>query len=464
MIDEAHVLHGVYRKWLSGDRPNHSLRAGPVSMVRMADGHMAVDFREACHGAPLFIGLTATPGTKGLGKFYDDLVRSVPLTELIANGYLVPMRVYAPSHPDLSGIEIVGDDYNQGQLAERMNQGHLVADAVQSWLAIAEGRPTLGFATNRAHAQRLHKQFVAAGVSAAYVDADTPRAERDAIGEALRARTTQVVINIGTLTTGIDWDVRCIQMWRPTKSRMLFTQMIGRGLRTADGKADCIILDHSDNHLRLGMVTDIRFSLDDGKPKPKAKAKQDDDDELPLPKCCKACSALMPAGALSCLACGAEAELPVIHTVDGKLTPFGKHHLPGVLEQIAAAGVSLRIREDGRLGAMPAEKITPAVREIIARHRDPLIQALQPKDRRPVREKLQDLGKQAVLSMLNAYAKAHDHKPGWVAHKYRAIFEVWPRGLDEEALTEPSAMLVLWLKSERLRWVHSKGAAHAEAA
>jgi DNA repair protein RadD len=68
------------------------------------------------------------------------------------------------------------------------------------------------------------------------------------------------------LTTGIDLDVRCIVLARPTKSRILFTQTIGRGLRTAEGKDYLLILDHAGNHLRLGMVTDIaQDRLDDGK-------------------------------------------------------------------------------------------------------------------------------------------------------------------------------------------------------
>ena len=56
---------------------------------------------------------------------------------------------------------------------------------------------------------------------------------------------------------GIDWDVRCIILARPTKSEMLFVQIIGRGLRLAEGKEDCLILDHSDTHLRLGFVTGL---------------------------------------------------------------------------------------------------------------------------------------------------------------------------------------------------------------
>ena len=67
------------------------------------------------------------------------------------------------------------------------------------------------------------------------------------------------------LTTGVDWDVRCIILARPTKSEMLYVQIVGRGLRTADGKADCLILDHSDTTLRLGFVTDIHHErLDPG--------------------------------------------------------------------------------------------------------------------------------------------------------------------------------------------------------
>jgi DNA repair protein RadD len=74
-----------------------------------------------------------------------------------------------------------------------------------------------------------------------------------------------VVCNVGVLTTGVDWDVRCIILARPTKSEILYTQIIGRGLRTAEGKQDCLVLDHSDTTLRLGFVTDIHHSkLSDG--------------------------------------------------------------------------------------------------------------------------------------------------------------------------------------------------------
>jgi Helicase conserved C-terminal domain len=91
-----------------------------------------------------------------------------------------------------------------------------------------------------------------AGVSAGYIDAYTPSAERKQIERQFHAGEITVVCNVGCLTTGADWDVRCIILARPTKSEMLFVQIIGRGLRTATGKLDCLILDHSDTHARLG--------------------------------------------------------------------------------------------------------------------------------------------------------------------------------------------------------------------
>jgi DNA repair protein RadD len=122
-----------------------------------------------------------------------------------------------------------------------MDKDALVADVVDTWLQRAEGRPTFCFAVNRVHANHLQQKFLAAGVQAGYVDAYTDKDERREVARQFHAGEIKVVCNVGVLTTGIDWDVRCIILARPTKSEMLFVQMIGRGLRTADGKNDCLI-------------------------------------------------------------------------------------------------------------------------------------------------------------------------------------------------------------------------------
>jgi superfamily II DNA or RNA helicase len=207
-----------------------------------------------------FIGLSATPWTKGLGKYYDALVIGATTRQLIRDGFLSDFLVFAPTHPDLSGVRTVAGDYAEDELAEAMDKPQLTADVVSTWMKLGENRPTLCFAVNRAHARSLVKDFSLAGVACAYVDGDTDRAERTRVRRAFEAGQIKVVVNIGVLTTGVDWDVRCLILARPTKSEILYTQIIGRGLRTAAGKKDCLILDHSDTTLNLGFVTDIHHT------------------------------------------------------------------------------------------------------------------------------------------------------------------------------------------------------------
>ena len=181
-----------------------------------------------------FIGLSATPWTKGLAKHYDELIVAATTSELIDLGFLSPFRVFAPAHPDLSGVKVVAGDYHEGQLSETMRQPVLVADTVSTWLKLGEDRPTLCFAVDRAHARKLADQFEAAGVPTGYVDASTPIEERENIARRLREGQIKVIVNIATMTTGVDLDVRCIILARPTKSEILYTQIVGRGLRTAE--------------------------------------------------------------------------------------------------------------------------------------------------------------------------------------------------------------------------------------
>jgi DNA repair protein RadD len=129
IVDEAHELHREIFKW-------------------MAD----------CSDVP-FIGLSATPWSRGLLKYYDDLIISATTKELIAQGYLSSFKVFAPSQPDLAGVSTVAGDFHEGQLAEAIDQPKLVGDVVQTWLARGQDRPTLCYGVNRAHAEHLQQRF-----------------------------------------------------------------------------------------------------------------------------------------------------------------------------------------------------------------------------------------------------------------------------------------------------------------
>ncbi|WP_161491248.1 DEAD/DEAH box helicase [Bradyrhizobium neotropicale] len=277
MIDEAHRWFEFYGEWLK--RPE------------WAD-------------VP-FIGLSATPWTRGLGKYFDKLIIAATTAELIEAGYLSRFRVFAPASPDLSDVRTVAGDYHEGDLSKAMDKSALVADVIDTWIERGRGRPTLCFAVDRAHAKNLQQKFIAADIVAEYIDAYTAAPDREAIAKRFHKGEVEVVCNVGCLTTGIDWDVRCIILARPTKSEMLFVQMIGRGLRTADGKDDCLILDHSDNHIRLGFVTDISHDkLDDGRERQKAEPKAKE----ALPKKCPKCTFLKPPKTPICPACGFKPE------------------------------------------------------------------------------------------------------------------------------------------------------------
>src|SRR5271166_2896378 len=253
-----------------------------------------------------FIGLSATPWTKGLGKHYDDLIIAATTANLIRDGF-----------------RTVAGDFHEGELAEACDTPALVGDVIETWLKRGEDRPPLCYGVNRAHAEHLQQRFVEAGVAAEYVDCYTERADRERVFGRFRFGETKIICNVGVLTVGMDLDVRCVIDARPTKSEMWFVQTIGRGLRTAEGKDKLIVLDHAGNTLRLGLVTDVCHDrLDDGKPR------QGKDDRAeraePLPVLCDFCKAVMPRMSRVCDQCGTvrEAKSGIVH-IDGELVEFG---------------------------------------------------------------------------------------------------------------------------------------------
>ena len=347
-----------------------------------------------------FVGLSATPWTKGLGKHYDDLIVAATTDDLIREGYLSKFRVFAPSKPDLSKVRTVAGDYHEGDLAEVMNQKALVADLVSTWKQRADGRPTLVFGVDRAHAKAIQADFQSAGITCGYIDAYTDRRERGVIAKQFNRGELQVVANVGCLTTGVDWDVRCIVLARPTKSEILFTQIIGRGLRTANGKDDCLILDHSDTHQRLGFVTDIHHEkLCDGKP-PKAQERKER-----LPKECPQCTFLLPVGVSTCPACGFKPEVQ-----------NGVEHIAGELEELG-------------------------------------------KTQRRLNKAVPPVDKALFYAELRTIALERGYAPGWASNQYRVKFGVWPNAYRDVEPMPASAETRSWVKSQQIRYAKRRSAA-----
>ena len=253
-----------------------------------------------------FVGLTATPWAKGMGAQgrWDDLIVCTTTQELITDGTLSDFKVFAPAHPDLTGVQLQAGDYKVDQLGAAMDKKNLVADIVTTWLEKAEERPTICFAVNRAHAKSIQLEFQEAGATCAYLDGFSNLEERAEVFRQFKSGEVKIISNVGVLTTGFDSDVRCIILARPTRSEILYTQMIGRGLRTAEGKDHCLILDHSDTTLKLGFVTELgKNALDDGTAR-----RQTTERKKPLPKECPKCTFLRPPKLQQCPACGFKPE------------------------------------------------------------------------------------------------------------------------------------------------------------
>ena len=218
----------------------------------------------------IVLGLTATPcrgDGRGLGGIFKTMIECPQVPDLVEQGYLVRARVYAPVDPDLRGVRTQAGDYVESQLAERMDRDKLVGDIITHWFKYGEGRKTVAFACSVGHSVHIRHEFVRAGVRAEHVDGTTPIDERAAILARLATGEIEVVTNCMVLTEGFDLpDIGCIILARPTKKMGLYRQMIGRGLRPADGKTDVVILDHSGAVFRHGLPEDrVEWTLDPGR-------------------------------------------------------------------------------------------------------------------------------------------------------------------------------------------------------
>src|SRR5262249_14350652 len=215
----------------------------------------------------LLLGATATPcrgDGRGLGGIFEKMIECPQVAALIVQKHLVKSIVYAPVRPDLKGVRVQQGDYVVSQLEERMDRPKLVGDIVTHWFKYGERRRTIVFACGVGHSIHICDEFVKAGVRADHIDGSTPKDERDAILARLASGETEVVVNCMVLTEGFDCpNVGCIILAGPTKQMGLFRQMIGRGLRPANGKTNCILLDHSDAARKHGFPEDhVEWTLD----------------------------------------------------------------------------------------------------------------------------------------------------------------------------------------------------------
>lgn len=226
-------------------------RLEPCDLLILDEAHHSSAMSYQRLDAPHVIGLTATPfrlDGRPLAMF-GEIVVAARTAELVEAGYLVNPKVYAFNGPNRTGLHSRGGDYVTAEAYDAVKG--LAGNVVAEWLRLARGKRTLVFAVNTVHADDLTARFMAAGVRAMSVNAETPN--RAEIFAQLQVGAIDVVCNCMIATEGLDIPaLDAVSLARPTKSLSLHLQMIGRVMRTHPGKTAALVLDHAGNHAALG--------------------------------------------------------------------------------------------------------------------------------------------------------------------------------------------------------------------
>jgi DNA repair protein RadD len=233
MVDEAHRIpfsgEGKYRTFITESQkfnPNLRVIGWTATPFRMAGGQI-------CHKDHIL----------------NEVCYEARVTDLIRDGYLCNLRSkVGETQPELKDVKRnSGGDYILKSLAEATNRDKLVFRAVAEAVRIINAenrRAVVFFCVDIEHCKRVSYELRKYGIFAPFVTGRTKSNERDHIAAAFRAGRLRAVCNVNVYTEGFNArHIDCIVLLRPTLSPGLFSQMVGRGLRTHKGKLDCLILD-----------------------------------------------------------------------------------------------------------------------------------------------------------------------------------------------------------------------------
>jgi superfamily II DNA or RNA helicase len=238
------------------------LQPDDFSIVVVDEAHHAVapTYRRVLDHFGLFdadtsrflIGFTATPrrgDQQGLGEVFEEVCYARDLRAMIADAYLAPIAGWrVDTGVSLDDVRVRRGEFVESELAHAVDtplRNHLL---VRAYRELAHGRRTIVFCVNVAHARAAQRAFEEAGIRAAAVWGTLAREERRATLASFAAGELDVVTNCNLLTEGFDEPrVDCILMARPTRSKLLYAQMVGRGTRLHPDKTDLLVIDIADN-------------------------------------------------------------------------------------------------------------------------------------------------------------------------------------------------------------------------
>ncbi|KAF2713170.1 P-loop containing nucleoside triphosphate hydrolase protein [Pleomassaria siparia CBS 279.74] len=249
------------------DEAHHIVSPQYLALLEHFGLRHAADWNEV--PAPALVGVSATfsrfDGRK-LGTVIDHIVYHRDYVDMIEENWLTNVIfTTVEMKADLTKVGSgVGGDFQTGALSQAINTNQTNDIVVKAWFARAkERKSTLVFCVDLSHVSNLTSKFREYGIEAQFVTGDTPKRIRSARVDAFRNGEFPVLLNCGVFTEGTDIpNIDCVVLARPTKSRNLLVQMIGRGMRLHKGKENCHIIDLVAS-LSTGVIsTPTLFGLD----------------------------------------------------------------------------------------------------------------------------------------------------------------------------------------------------------
>lgn len=264
------------------------------------------------------IGFTATPYDDN--SFFQGVICPISSIELMKQGYLVPVKAYAPDIIDTSTVRINNlGQFDNDELFNLCSSSKVVGDAVKNWRKYSQGRRTIVFCVNIAHSKMMCEIFNKAGITSSHCDKDTSDRERRRILKMFKEGEVTCLFNVNVFSTGTDVvEIGCVQYLRPTRSLIFYLQSLGRGLRIAPhiNKDNCILIDMAGNWNRFGSPYKEREVTFD-----KVVKQKGDIEDINVRRC-KQCFFMMKATERICPDCGFEnpkVERKGYEEVDGEL-------------------------------------------------------------------------------------------------------------------------------------------------
>ena len=215
-----------------------------------------------------FLGLTATPcrlNGKGFTDLFDVLVQSWGVPEFISKGRLatydfVSIKSDGVTQRLIDSLQKRGadGDYQNKEMDQLLNKKPSIERLYRSLEEFGKDRKGIVYAINISHAQKITKLYQEHGVKAIAIDSKTPTTERQQDIEAFKKGDIQVLVNVDIFSEGFDCpDVEFVQLARPTLSLAKYLQMVGRGLRVAKGKKNCVIIDNVGLYRVFGLPSQV---------------------------------------------------------------------------------------------------------------------------------------------------------------------------------------------------------------